>query len=84
MMLRSVIAIAIVVLPWQAEARSGITANVVAPGVIESSATRPAREIPSGRVGRVGEVADAVRYLVSPEAAYVTGQVIEVAGGWNL
>jgi 3-oxoacyl-[acyl-carrier protein] reductase len=68
----------------RAEARNGITANVVAPGVIENSATQPRGEIPAGRVGRIEEVAAAVLYLVSPEADYVTGQVIEVAGGWNL
>ena len=68
----------------RAEAGSGITANVVAPGVIENSATKPLREIPAGREGRIEEVAAAVVYFVSPEAAYVTGQVLEVAGGWNL
>lgn len=68
----------------RAEAGNGITANVVAPGVIENSATKPLREIPAGREGRIEEVAAAVVYFVSPEAAYVTGQVLEVAGGWNL
>ena len=68
----------------RAEAPHGITANVVAPGVIETSATMPLREVPAGRVGLIEEVAAAVLYLVSPPAAYVTGQVLEVAGGWNL
>ena len=68
----------------RAEASNGITANVVAPGVIENSATKPLGEIPAGREGRIEEVAAAVRYFVSPEAGYVTGQVLEVAGGWNL
>ena len=68
----------------RAEAGNGITANVVAPGVIETSRTKPLAEIPAGRVGRVEEVAAAVLYFVSPEAEYVTGQVLEVAGGWNL
>jgi NAD(P)-dependent dehydrogenase (short-subunit alcohol dehydrogenase family) len=68
----------------RAEAESGITANVVAPGVIESSRTMPLREVPLGRPSRVEEVVAAVLYFVSPEAEYVTGQVLEVAGGWNL
>lgn len=68
----------------RAEAGNGITANVVAPGVIETSRTKPLREIPAGREGRIEEVAAAVLYFVSPEAEYVTGQVLEVAGGWNL
>jgi len=68
----------------RAEAGSGITANVVAPGVIENSRTKPLGEIPAGRVGTTDEVAAAVLYFVSPEAAYVTGQVLDVAGGWNV
>ncbi len=68
----------------KAEAASGITANVVAPGVIENSRSQPLAQIPAGRVGRIEEVAAAVCWLCSPQAAYVTGQVIEVAGGWNL
>jgi len=68
----------------RAEASNGITANVVAPGVIENSATKPLGEIPAGREGRIEEVAAAVVYFASPEAEYVTGQVLEVAGGWNL
>lgn len=68
----------------RAEAANGITANVVAPGVIETSQTKPIAEIPAGRTGRVEEVAAAVLWFVSPEAEYVTGQVLDVAGGWNL
>jgi 3-oxoacyl-[acyl-carrier protein] reductase len=68
----------------RAEAGNGITANVVAPGVIENSVDLPSLPVPAGRVGRVEEVAAAVLYFVSPEAAYVTGQVLDVAGGWNV
>lgn len=68
----------------RAEAGNGITANVVAPGVIENSATKPLHEIPAGREGRIEEVAAAVLYFVSLEAEYVTGQVLEVAGAWNV
>jgi NAD(P)-dependent dehydrogenase (short-subunit alcohol dehydrogenase family) len=68
----------------RAEAAHGITANVVSPGVIENSATKPLAEIPMGREGRIEEVVAAVRWFVSDEAAYVTGQVLDVAGGWNV
>jgi 3-oxoacyl-[acyl-carrier protein] reductase len=66
------------------EAVHGITANVVSPGVLENSVTKPLEELPMGRTGTLDELAGAVRYLLSPEARYVTGVHIEVAGGWNL
>ena len=67
----------------------GITANIVVPGTIDADwdtivkrADYPGgRETLVGRTGVPGEIAAAVRYLVSPEAAYVTGQAIHVNGG---
>ena len=67
----------------RSEAGNGITVNVVSPGVIENSVTKPIAQIPMGRVGTLGEVVGAVRYLLSDEAAYITGANLEVAGGWN-
>jgi 3-oxoacyl-[acyl-carrier protein] reductase len=67
-----------------------ITVNAVAPGYIETEMTasmpEKAREallsqIPAARVGTPEEVAAAVRFLVSDEAGYITGQVIHVNGG---
>ena len=66
------------------EIQHGVTVNVLATGVIENSDSMPVREIPAGRVGRLDEMAAALRYLVSPEADYVTGAFLPVAGGWNL
>jgi 3-oxoacyl-[acyl-carrier protein] reductase len=68
----------------RSEAAHAITVNVVSPGVMENSVTQPTGEVPMGRAGRFEELVSAVRYLLSPEAAYVTGTTIEVAGGWNL
>lgn len=62
----------------------GVTANVVAPGVAENSVTQPLGEIPMGRLAYLEELVEAVGYFVSEAADYVTGQVLEVAGGWNL
>lgn len=67
-----------------AEAASGVTVNVVSPGVLENSDTKPLKELPMGRTGTLTELAAAVRYLVSDEAAYTTGVTLEVSGGWNL
>ena len=68
----------------------GVTVNVVAPGFIETDMTRAlpeaqrealAGQIPLGRLGRPEDVAEAVAYLASPGAAYVTGAVLHVNGG---
>ncbi len=66
------------------EAANGITANVVSPGVIENSVSKPLELIPAGRLGSFEELADAVMYFLQPNAAYTTGQILEVAGGFNL
>ena len=74
----------------QEVASRGITVNCVAPGFIETQMTDALNEeqksrimttIPAGRLGQSAEVAAAVVYLASPEAAYVTGQTIHVNGG---
>jgi 3-oxoacyl-[acyl-carrier protein] reductase len=74
----------------QEVASRGITVNCVAPGFIETQMTgalndeqkaRIMTAIPAGRLGQSEEIAAAVIYLASPEAAYVTGQTIHVNGG---
>jgi len=71
----------------------GITANVVAPGFVESDMTAELSEdrraeilsgIPLGRYAQADEVAAAVRWLASDEAAYITGAVIPVDGGLGM
>ncbi len=68
----------------QAEAANGITANVVSPGVIENSLSKPLELIPIGRLGGFDEMTEAVWFFVQPSSSYVTGQVLEVAGGFQL
>jgi 3-oxoacyl-[acyl-carrier protein] reductase len=68
----------------------GITVNCVAPGFIATDMTRDLGEaahtallgqIPLGRLGSAEDIAEAVRYLASPGAAYVTGTTLHVNGG---
>jgi NAD(P)-dependent dehydrogenase (short-subunit alcohol dehydrogenase family) len=74
-------------------ARQGIRANIVAPGLIDTplgrlaSAGRPSRQrtpVPLGRQGTAAEVADAVVFLLSDRARYITGQILAVDGGLGL
>jgi len=71
-------------------ASRNVTVNVVAPGLIETDMTKAitdraqadwASAIPLGRLGTPGDVAAAVCFLASDEAAYITGQVLAVNGG---
>jgi len=64
----------------------GIRCNCVAPGVVDTAMTRafpPPRvqDIPAGRVGTPDDVAAVVSFLVGPDAGYVTGATLPVAGG---
>ncbi len=71
-------------------ASRGITVNAVAPGFITTAMTDKLTEdqksailtqVPAGRMGEPSEIAAAVLYLASPEAAYVTGATLHVNGG---
>jgi 3-oxoacyl-[acyl-carrier protein] reductase len=71
-------------------ASRGITVNAVAPGFIDTDMTRALsddqrrsllEQIPAGRLGTPAEVAAAVLFLVSPQAAYITGETLHVNGG---
>jgi 3-oxoacyl-[acyl-carrier protein] reductase len=61
-----------------------VTVNVVSPGVAENSVSKPIDEIPMGRLAELDELAQAAVFLVDEHSAYITGQVLEVSGGWNL
>lgn len=69
----------------------GIRANAVSPGQIEAGMLGSVRsddidrmvdEIPLGRYARYQEIADAVEFLSSPHSSYVTGEILDVNGGW--
>ena len=74
-------------------ARRNVTVNAVAPGFIETDMTEAVRNaageqitkrIPMRRIGQPQDVANAVLFLASDEAAYITGQVLTVDGGITL
>ncbi|GAA0696336.1 SDR family oxidoreductase [Kitasatospora atroaurantiaca] len=71
---------------------SGITANIVAPGTVsgteffgprldEAEVSRRAARTLLGRIGESGEVAAAVYFLASPEAGFITGEILHCNGG---
>ena len=68
----------------------GITVNAVAPGFINTAMTQALNEsqqqailsqIPLGRMGEAEDIANAVAFLASDEASYITGTVLHVNGG---
>ncbi len=80
---------------WATElGKDGTTVNAVAPGPVQSEmlesippeiVKRQKESTPvEGRVGTPQEVADVVSWLASPEASWVSGQVINVSGGWSM
>ncbi len=71
----------------QEVARRGVTVNAVAPGFIRTDMTNDLNEaeltklIPMQRFGEPKEVADAIAFLASPEASYITASVLSINGG---
>ena len=74
-------------------ASRGVTVNAVAPGYIDTDMTAALpdkvkeavlAQIPLGRMGRPEDIAEAVAFLASDRAAYITGQVIQVDGGMGI
>jgi 3-oxoacyl-[acyl-carrier protein] reductase len=83
---------------WAAElGPRGVTVNAVAPGAVDTAMLKAATprmggeeavkgmvaRTPLGRLGTTSDVADVVAFLASPDARWVTGQVVEVSGGIN-
>lgn len=66
------------------EASSGITVNMVSPGLMEDGVLPASTNIPAGRLGTFPDVSAAVQFLVSRKAGYITGTNVVVAGGWKL
>ena len=66
------------------EASSGITVNMVSPGLMEDGILPANTNIPAGRLGTFKDVSGAIQFLVSRKAGYITGTNVVVAGGWKL
>lgn len=66
------------------EASSGITVNMVSPGLMEGGILPKSRDVPRGRLGKFEDVSRAVLFLVSDDAEFITGTNLVVAGGWKI
>lgn len=66
------------------EASSGITVNMVSPGLIEGGILPESKNIPRGRLGKFEDVSRAVLFLVSEDAEFITGTNLVVSGGWKI
>jgi 3-oxoacyl-[acyl-carrier protein] reductase len=68
----------------------GITVNIISPGPVQTGwfpdefEPQMARDIPLGRVGRPEDIADAIVFLVSEQARWITGQLLRVNGGHRM
>ena len=71
----------------------GVRVNAVAPGLVETDMTAKLNDeqkkmlltsVPLGRIGAIGDIAGAVAFLASDDAAYITGQVLSVDGGMSM
>jgi 3-oxoacyl-[acyl-carrier protein] reductase len=74
-------------------ARNQITVNAVAPGFIDVGMTKGMpdevaqnfiKQIPLGRLGQASEIVNAILFLTSPMASYITGHVLNVNGGYYM
>jgi len=65
-------------------AGDGITVNMVSPGVLETSISKPVHEIPTGRLATLEETVRAILFLISEDSDYITGTNLDIAGGWRL
>lgn len=65
-------------------ADKGITVNMISPGVLETSTSKPLHEIPMERLATLEETIRAILFIADPKSSYITGANLDIAGGWRL